>query len=344
MQHAFVDLISAQDRFDQAFLVYITHYGSSCSDAQISIIANAVKLVLTNDIFIVIANFAFLNTIRFVVRVNLGGCNMDGFLGGGSHEDQQDTIAMFEQILEVMPRDQLALRTLYQSFLQLEEREKAFAYLNRLADVLLEDQDDDDVSYLIDQYGLFLDFDPAVASARLEALRLLGSGERCSVAALSDLAGKSAERDIDQEMGLAWRLFQEELLTQEEYSNLLTDLTESSARGMGVPVTVLHVLSDRGFKHIARIMHYICEHAGSPFVSLSGFELTEDVCGVLPLEFMQRRAAIPFGKLGGELMIGMLNPFNLDLVRDVEFATGRKCHVYLVESSEYDFAVKKMGE
>jgi hypothetical protein len=269
---------------------------------------------------------------------------MDGFLGGGSHEDQQDTIAMFEQILEVMPSDQLALRTLYKSFLQLNDREKAFGYLNRLADVLLVDQDEDDVSYLIEQFELFLDFDQAVASARLEALRLLGPGEDCSSAVLSVLSGKSAERDIDQEMGLAWRLFQEELLTQEEYSNLLTDLTESSARGMGVPVTVLHVLEDRGFKHIARIMHYICEHAGSPFISLSGFELTEEVCSVLPLEFMRRRAAIPFGKMGGELMVGMLNPFNEDLIHDVEVATGRKCHIYLVEPSEYDFAVKKMGE
>ena len=268
---------------------------------------------------------------------------MDGLIGAESQEELQETIAMFEQILEVMPGDQLALRTLYKSYMQLSEQAKAFGALNRLADVLLQDQESEDVAYLIEQFKLFLDHDQSAAT-RLESLHQLsvgGSSEEATDSAVQ--SGGNADRDIDQEMGLAWRLFQEELLSQEEYSNLLTDLTESSARGLAVPVTVLHVLSDRGFKHIARIMHYISEHSGAPFMSLSGFELDKEIFNILPLDFMRRRAAIPFGKLGGELMIGMLNPFNEDLARDVEVATSCKCHLYLVESAEYDSVLDRIA-
>lgn len=267
---------------------------------------------------------------------------MDDFMGTESRDDLQNTISMFEQILEVMPNDHLALRTLYKAYLQLEDRDKAFDRLNRLADALMAENDLEDVSYLVEQYKLFLDYDESAAVERLETLQALAgvapgddSGSVGSVEA-------SAGRDLDQEMALAWRLFQEELLTQEDYSNLLTDLTESSTRDLDVPATVLHALADRGFKHVTRVMRYISDSSGAPFMSLIGFELTPGVAGILPLDFIQRRAALPFGSLGGEVMVAMLNPFNDGLKRDVELIVGGKCHAYLVDALEYDLMLKKV--
>lgn len=267
---------------------------------------------------------------------------MDDFMGTESRDDLQNTISMFEQILEVMPNDHLALRTLYKAYLQLEDRDKAFDRLNRLADALMAENDLEDVSYLVEQYKLFLDYDESAAVERLETLQTLAgvapgddSGSVGSVEA-------SAGRDLDQEMALAWRLFQEELLTQEDYSNLLTDLTESSTRDLDVPATVLHALADRGFKHVTRVMRYISDSSGAPFMSLIGFELTPGVAGILPLDFIQRRAALPFGSLGGEVMVAMLNPFNDGLKRDVELIVGGKCHAYLVDALEYDLMLKKV--
>lgn len=267
---------------------------------------------------------------------------MDDFMAAESQEELQNTISMFEQILEVMPNDQLALRTLYKSYLQLDDRARAFDRLNRLMDALLEEGAGEDVLYLVEQFKLFLDFDQEAASARLNQLLSLDSGFAGLESGAGSLGLANAEKDLDQEMALAWRLFQEELLSQEDYSNLLTDLAESSSRELDVPSTVLHVLTDRGFKHIARIMYYMTEHSGAPFISLTGFDFDVEISSILPLQFMKKRAALPFGKLGGEVMIGMLNPFNAELKHDVESITGSKCHVYLVEASEYDLVIKKI--
>lgn len=266
---------------------------------------------------------------------------MDDYMANESPDELQNTISMFEQILEVMPSDQLALRTLYKAYLHLDDRDKAFDRLNRLADALLEEYESEDIFYLVKQFNLFADYNGAAVAARLEMLTSLAT-EASESSDLGAAGTVTVERDIDQEMALAWRLFEEELLSHEEYSSVVTDLTESSSRNMAVPATVLHVFSDRGFKHIGRIMHYMVEHSGMPYISLSSFELREGICDALPLEFVQKRAALPFGKLGGDLMIAVLNPFNEGLVRDVETATGCTCHSYLVEPMEYDAALAQL--
>ena len=64
-------------------------------------------------------------------------------------ENLQDTIGMFEQILEVMPDDEMALRTLYDAYTQSAQHDQAFAMLNRLAEVVIEEGDLELVVFLI---------------------------------------------------------------------------------------------------------------------------------------------------------------------------------------------------
>ena len=49
-----------------------------------------------------------------------------------------DSIAMLEQILEVMPQDAEALKALYSAYCQGGRRVQAFEYLNQLVDVFLD--------------------------------------------------------------------------------------------------------------------------------------------------------------------------------------------------------------
>ncbi|MCF7847916.1 MAG: hypothetical protein K9M45_03620 [Kiritimatiellales bacterium] len=256
----------------------------------------------------------------------------------------QDSIAMLEQILEVMPGDALALKALYGAYLQGGERERAFEYLSLLANAAMDNADTDAAEYVVEQYNVFEGEHPEEISAQIARLHTLVSpaGAAGGTGKPTGTGKATAESDLSEELSLAWRLYEEEQLSQEEYSSVLHDLTEMSSKEVDVPVTVLHVLNDRGFIHMNRIMNYISTKSGVPCLSISGFEIPDETATILPRNIVCHAGALPFGELGDDLMVGVLNPFNKRLVETVEQVSGRRCHTYLIAPEEYDRLVDRI--
>lgn len=142
--------------------------------------------------------------------------------------------------------------------------------------------------------------------------------------------------DVTAELALAWNLVQAGELTQEDYSNVVHDLTESSSKNVEVPVTVLHVLQDRTFKNLDKVLAFLSSQSGLPILSLSNFELQRETYKLLPEDFMMHRGAIVFDLMGRDALAAILNPYDMELRKDVEAITGKKCHYYLVSAESYD--------
>lgn len=253
-----------------------------------------------------------------------------------------DSIAMLEQIIEVMPQDADTLRALYHAYCQGGVRPRAFEYLNRLVDVATEAGGAEIKSFVQAELASFEGDYPSEVAAQLARLRTLAKAPAAmpkpSPAAPSALAAKMKARDADisEELSLAWRLYEENQLSQEEYSSVLHDLTEVSSKNLDVPVSVLHVLSDRGFTQMNRIMNHLSTRSGVPCLSLANFELAEPVAAVLPMDIPAHDGALPFAFFGNDLLVGVLNPFNKLLLEKVEEAAGHRCHTFLVAPEDYD--------
>jgi hypothetical protein len=157
---------------------------------------------------------------------------------------------------------------------------------------------------------------------------LMGVAERTKPA--------SGSKGIESEMALAWELFQDEQLSQEEYSNVVHDLAEMSSGNLSVPVTVLHILHDRNFSRFDRLMTHLCQKSGVPVIALSQFDEPEELREALPLDFISRHGALPFGEVGGDLLLAVLNPQDKALFDRAGEIAGRRCHAYLVSPQEYD--------
>jgi len=257
-----------------------------------------------------------------------------------------DSIAMLEQILEVMPQDADALRALYSMYCQCNHRDKAFEYLELLVQVSDTAPDASTVEFVVEQLQSFHEEYPDKVASHLALLQ-----SQTSVVADTmsrDEAGRKpsgiGSADISEELALAWRLFEEEQLSQEEYSSVLHDLTETSSKELDVPVSVLHVLNDRGFTQMNRIMNHMSERSGVPCLSLINFELPEDLAGVIPLHVSQHDGILPFGRFGENLLVAVLNPFNLHLVEKTEQVCGCRCHTFIVPPEEYDVVLGKLRE
>lgn len=262
----------------------------------------------------------------------------DEMVGG----ELQDSIAMLEQILEVMPDDPLALKALYNAYHQAENRPLAFTYLTRLADAVVDGDDAETIAYVVEQFSGFEDEYPSESTSWLARFHGAYSESSSSEASAAVRVEERPELDIGEELSLAWRLYEEERLSQEEYSSVLHDLTEMSSKEIDVPVSVLHVLSDRGFVQLNRVMNYISSKSGAPCISLAGFEVAEEIVGLLPGYMIRHEGVMPFAVMGDGLMVGVLNPFNEQLKERAEKVSGRKCYTYLVSPEEYDQVLERI--
>jgi tetratricopeptide (TPR) repeat protein len=257
--------------------------------------------------------------------------------------DLADSVAMLEQILEVMPQDLMALRALYNAYSQYDCSERAFEYLGMLADIAYNSNDFETAEFIMKQLPGFEGEFPSEVDVQLARLQtVVGRDGPSSAPASEKKPASAADAEIGEELALAWKLYEENQLSQEEYSSVLHDLTEVSSKEVDVPVSVLHVLNDRGFSQMNRIMNYMSSRSGVPCVSLLNFELTEQMADVLPLEVSARDGALPFGFFGNDLLVAVLNPFSNMLIDKVEKTGGHRCHTYLVSAEEYDIALGKL--
>jgi len=253
-----------------------------------------------------------------------------------------DSIAMLEQILEVMPQDLMALRALYNAYYQCGRHDRAFEYLGLLADIAYDGNDSETAEFIVEQLHGFEEEFPSETAAQLARIRAVVDPVEQPAATSVKKSEPTTDADIGEELALAWKLYEENQLSQEEYSSVLHDLTEVSSREVDVPVSVLHVLNDRGFKQMNRIVNYMSLRSGVPCISLLNFELPEQILDVLPLEIPACDGALPFGFFGNDLLVAVLNPFNNMLIDKVENISGHRCHTYLALAEEYDIALGKL--
>jgi hypothetical protein len=260
-------------------------------------------------------------------------------------DDIAEGIAMLEQILEVMPQDIDTLKALYGAYSQSNHREKAFDYLGRLANVVDHSHDTDTVEFIVGHLEMFSDDYPSEVAAHTARIKtLVVVEEKAEAEDATEKTASGGEADISEELALAWKLYEENQLSQEEYSSVLHDLTEVSSKELDVPVSVMHVLNDRGFTQMNRILNYMSSRSNVPCLSLLDFELDSEVVEVLPMDIPAHEGALPFAFFGDDLLVAVLNPFNNLLLDKVEQASGRRCHSYLVMPEEYDTALGKLRD
>jgi len=269
--------------------------------------------------------------------------------------DLQESISMLEQILEVMPNDVMTLKALFNAYVQTDDRNHAFDFLTKIADVSLSSKDPELSQFVLTNMVQFEDThsaEVAAHTARLETLSSSASSKESkkgfsskkTVRAKKSKEKSKSEMAITEELTLAWRLYEENQLTQEEYSLILNDLTEISSKNLDIPCSVFHVIQDRNMPIINKIRNYLSAKSGVPNISLANFDLPKSVGSVLPIDIAIHDGALPFGFVGDDLMIAVLNPFDNALIDKVETFSGHRCHSFLVSSKDYDKMLEKLKQ
>ena len=253
-------------------------------------------------------------------------------------DEWADATAAFQKMLEVMPDDLLALESLFEAYLNQGELPKALHYLERLVRVLLKENERSIAEQLHEKLMAQVATIPEFTPFAIQLEPLLQRKE-VAPARRADQPAMTRKADIQGELSLAWRLFQDGIITQEDYAQVVQDLTEVSTRKTDVPVTVLHALNDRGSKQLEKVLIFLAKESGLPLIRLGNFEIPHALHTVLPMEIMGRWGALVFGTLGQDLLIAVLNPFDQVLQGEISALTGKVCHFYLTTATDYDKAL-----
>ena len=272
-----------------------------------------------------------------------------------SNPSNEETIAIYEHMLESSPKDQQALEALAAAYEKAGNTLRARSTLIRLARVLVSKRDAATAAGVIEMLRPHAeaDFDALEALTSLEILvkESQGGGEPAEAAAAPAPAAEPPPSGVildkiilNREMGLAWELRSSGLLKDEEYSQIIDDLSVQIAESRGAAVSVLHAVADRSIPGFDGLMQHLAEKSRCPFIDLAAFEpQAVDLHGV-PRSYLMRQGAVVFDVLGDEMLVGILNPVDDTLKKDLRHYLGVPCHFFLVTPEGFDQAWGKIGD
>ncbi|MBM4164645.1 MAG: hypothetical protein FJ222_09440 [Lentisphaerae bacterium] len=266
--------------------------------------------------------------------------------------ESTDIIALVASILEHMPDDRKSLEVLAAAYPRPDDGPQTTNSLFRLAEVLIRAQDRAAAAGMLAELEALRQVAPEAvqAASRLEQFLNVAPAAAAPVAQTAPPVGSvplslaiDATRRravLADEMDLLWDLKQQGLVTEALYAGVVRDLTELTSSDSITTISALHGLSFRGFAGLDALLVQIGARASVPVIALVGFDLQPGVFGALPLDYLTFQGVIPFERLGGEILVAVLNPVSARLRNELSAALGCPCHYFLIPPADFDIALE----
>lgn len=265
----------------------------------------------------------------------------------GSRPEWTDAIEMYEQLLETMPQDIPTLEELLHLSDQAGDQARLEKYALRLVRLNLELNRTADALALVPRLK---DMESRSEDAARMLARLADLSSRAPAQAPAEPAPRieppaaprtealpSPQQALQAELEMAWHMHDRKWVEQEEYGEWVQDLTELTARaGPRTTVSLLHVLSARSHPKLEELLLNISTDARVPYVAVSRHDTPVAVASLLSPAFIRRMGVAPFERMGKEVLVAVLNPFNDRLRASVAAQVGTRCHFYLTSAPEFD--------
>lgn len=248
-----------------------------------------------------------------------------------------DTIGILENGLSGMDDPAGIYIALYDLYNETDEMERAGEYLVKAGEQVLQGKHRDLTYFLYNQLELYAQLNMEAQRVYERLADLISEEDDAELGAhtLHLDQRKIYQHDLVPELLLARHLHRSRILSDPEYKVILHDLCWYSVHGPTAPRTLLYILEDRTLPHHDRAIEFLAHDSQIPFIDLRRMNPDPNALELIPKEFIRNRGACPFGFVGGEPMIAVLNPFNLQLRDDVHQHIQLPSHYYLTSAAGY---------
>lgn len=276
-----------------------------------------------------------------------------------------EAIAFFEQMLQTMPGDRTSLEFLVVAYEQTGQKERRRDCLVRLAETLLQEKDFDNAQVIAGYLSAFTDYPPALAAVErvtevvqgqilksqfhreVQGLGLGGAAEsgKTFAPAFQDagLELHALSRSASTaEMDLVWLWKDRDFLPKELCMDVLHILTERPVTDTPMLISALALLDEQHPELTDSLMEAMQKVSEVPPVPLELFEIPPAAAALLAPAFVQVRGVLPFGMLGNEALVALLNPLNPALQEETVARAGLPCHFFFAHPRAWQQAATKV--
>ncbi len=283
--------------------------------------------------------------------MNASSSSQDNSAGfGGDDSSVWGVIQSLEHIVEMLPEDVSALESLAVAYEQAGDAARAHQALLKLAELAIQGGDLERAEEIAaNQLAKGFD-DPEVFDLkdRIEAVKseqpqpasAAAPRQEESLAAVQTAPSSQGtiapEADLHAELDFGWSLLEAEQVSQDQYEHAVDTLTEAhiNSHGRG-PISFLLELASMEDANISRVLSFVSAENRVPFVELRRCQIPSEATADFTLDKMRRWCAIPFGVVGSERMIAVLNPTNERLVQALCNNVGGRAHIYLTSPDDF---------
>jgi len=278
----------------------------------------------------------------------------DVALNPGEEAQLQQTIEMFEVIVQSQPSDTQSLEILKEAYTKLGREADVIKTSKRIAEAYTQMGQ---LSSAILEYETVLqrrpnDADVQTALKKIEDKASNATTESSSAepAALTQQTestqmrkkARAADESVDDGRDMMRKIYVDSKLISAGDFDLCwrkADLTVSPA---DVAEPFIHTLNEKGLFTTDASLKLLADRSRAAFLPLERYDVDMDLMRGFPADVCRRWCVIPFDRMSKSILVATANPYNQQAAKELSEATSHRLVWYLASPTELMQAVRKV--
>ena len=274
----------------------------------------------------------------------------------GEEAQLQQTIEMFEVIVQSQPHDCQSLEILKEAYSKLGREPEVISTSKRIAQAYLQQGQ---LSSAILEYETILqrqpdDADVQTALKQIEAkahgaAAQVNGAEPASLVTAADTRmfnkkakpATSALAEVDDGRKMMHRIYVESKLITAGDFDLCWRLPDLTVVPSDVLEPFIQTLSDKSIFHVDKSLKLLAEKARTAYLPLDRYDVDIDLTRGFPADVCRRWCVLPFDRMSKTILVATANPFNQQAVKELSAATTHRLLWYLAAPSELILNLRK---
>jgi tetratricopeptide (TPR) repeat protein len=265
------------------------------------------------------------------------------------------TIEMFEVIVQSQPNDCQSLEILKEAYTKLGREQDIIRTSKRIAEAYTEMGQ---LSSAILEYETVLqrrpnDADVQAALKRIESTASSAAAqsaetEPAALAQQPDGAGikmnkksRAVQEEIDDGQKTMRKIFVESKVISAGDFDLCWRKTDLAAAQMDVAEPFIQVLNDKGLFPVDKSIKLLSDRSRAAFLPFDRYDVDMDLLRGFPAEVCRRWCVAPFDRMSKSILVATVNPFNQQAAKELSEATSHRLLWYLTTPAELVQTIRK---
>ena len=276
-------------------------------------------------------------------------------LNSGEEAQLQQTIEMFEVIVQSQPNDCQSLEILKEAYSKLGREPdvintskriaQAYMQTGQLSSAILEFEtvlqrrpDDAEVQAALKEIESKASNAGGMESAGAEpaALALAPDATKSPAKKVSGVAG-----EIDDGRAMLRKFFVDSKTISAGDFDLCWRTVDLTAPPTNVTEPFIQVLQDKGILPLDKSLLLLSEKARMAYLPLEKYDVDIDLTRGFPAEICRRWCVLPFDRMSKAILVATANPFNQQAVKELAATTSHRLVWYLVPPADLMMNIRK---